>query len=78
MDLAPLFACERAAESLMTRALAALAAGQVTDAVDSLSQAQGLIADPLNGHLKAFAETLRPRKSRYPPLGPQRPCHGPG
>ena len=78
MDLAPLLACERAAESLMTRALAALAAGQVTDAIDSLTQAQGLIADPLIGHLKAFAETLRPLRSGYPPLAPQRPWHGPG
>lgn len=79
MDLVPLLACERAAESLMTRALAALAAGRVTDAIDSLSQAQGLIPDPLIGHLKAFAETLalRPLRSGYPPLGFQRPWHGP-
>jgi hypothetical protein len=80
MDLAPLLACERAAESLMTRALAALAAGQVTDAIGYLTRAQGLVADPLIGHLKAFAESLslRPLGSGYPTLGPQRPWHGPG
>ena len=78
MDLAPLLACEQAAESLVTRALAAMAAGQVDVAIDSLSQAQGLIADPLIGHLKAFAETLRPPRSPFPPLGVRRPWHGPG
>jgi hypothetical protein len=42
MDLAPLLACERAAESLMTRALAALTAGQVTDASHDCIRLRGV------------------------------------
>ena len=80
MDLAPLLAVERAAELLITRALAALAAGEETDASDALTRAQGLVADPLIGHLKAFAEALtrRPPRPGYPPLASPRPWHGPG
>lgn len=79
MDLAPLLACERAAESLVALAIADLADGRTAAAIDSLTRAQGLVADPLVGHLRAFAETLalRPLRSGYPPLGSQRPWHGP-
>ena len=79
MDLGPLLAVERAAESLITRAVAELAAGQPAAAINSLNSARALIADPLIGHLAAFAKTLtaNPQGSGYPPLDLEHPWHGP-
>lgn len=64
MDLTPLLAVERAAESLIARAIAELAAGQPAAAVPSLTRAQGLVTDPLIGHLRTFAEALT-RETAY-------------
>jgi len=58
MDLALLLAVEWAAESLVTRAVAELAASRPATALQSLTRAQGLITDPLIGHLRGFAEAL--------------------
>ncbi len=79
MDLAPLLAVERAAESLIAQAVAALAEGRTAAAIASLTKAQGLIADPLVGHLRAFARTLAQTYAPwgYPPLDSERPWHGP-
>lgn len=77
MDLAPLLAVERAAESMVALAVADLADGRTAAAIDSLTRVQGLIADPLVGHLQAFARTLDSR-SGYPPSDSERPWHGPG
>ena len=79
MDLGPLLAVELAAESLITRAVAELAGGRPAAAINSLTSARALIADPIIGHLAAFAETLtpRPQRSEYPPPDVERPWHGP-
>lgn len=79
MDLAPLLAVEQAAASLIVQAVAELAAGQPAGAVESLSRARALSADPLIAHLAAFAQTLSrgPQQPGYPPLDVERPWHGP-
>jgi hypothetical protein len=59
MDLAPLLAVERAAESLISRAVGELAAGEIQTAVHTLAKAGCLSTDPLIGHLSRFARTLR-------------------
>ena len=80
MDLGPLLTVERAAECLITRAVAELAAGQPGAAIHSLTSARALIADPLIGHLAAFAKTLSadPQGPGYSPSDLKRPWHGPG
>ena len=65
MDLGPLLAVERAAESLLARAVAQLAADDTEAAIHSLTRACGLSADSFIGHLSRFARTL--------PEGPPRP-----
>lgn len=65
MDLAPLLAVERGAESLLARAVVELAGAEVPAAIQTLTKARGLSADPFIGHLREFARTL--------PQGPQRP-----
>jgi hypothetical protein len=79
MDLAPLLAVERAAESLITQAVAELAAGQPAAAIECLMRAQGLITDPLIGHLTTFAKTLSqaPARPESRLLNMERPWHGP-
>jgi hypothetical protein len=58
MDLGPLLAVERAAGSLIARALVQLAAGESEAAIRSLTQTRGLCAEPLIGHLLGFARGL--------------------
>jgi hypothetical protein len=58
MDLAPLLAVERATGSLIAGALVQLAAGEVAAALRTLTQARGLCAEPLIGHLIGFARCL--------------------
>jgi hypothetical protein len=59
MDLAPLLAVERAAESLLARAVAQIAAGAIEAASHTLEEARGLSADPLAVHLRRFVRSLR-------------------
>ena len=64
MDLAPLLAVERAAESLISRAVGELVAGEIQTAVHTLANAGGLSAAPLIGRLSRLARSLREVPSR--------------
>jgi hypothetical protein len=55
MDLGPLLAVEQAADALVARAVACLAGGEARQAVELLSKAWGLKADPGVRHLRGFA-----------------------
>ncbi|WP_295388775.1 hypothetical protein [uncultured Thiodictyon sp.] len=64
MDLCGLLAVEQAAAGLITHALRQLAAGEVAAAIQTLTRARALNADPFIVHLLGFLRHLADEPSR--------------